>query len=302
MRILLTGSSGFIGQAVLNHFLQAGHDVLRVVRRGQVSADEIGWSPQTGRLTPLPRDVDAVIHLAGETLLGRWTAAKIKAIRESRVEPTRLLAQELSRLPQPPRHFLCASATGFYGSRADEILTEASPPGSGFLAETCIQWEAACQPAISAGIRVANFRMGMVLGAGGGALKAMLTPYKLGLGGMLGSGNQYWSWISLEDTARAIGYILDHDSLSGPVNVVSPSPCTNREFTHALGGVLHRPTVLRVPTAMLELATGQLADEMPLASVRVMPRRLLESGFAFNDSNIVECLQSLLGQPVASGV
>lgn len=294
MRILLSGSSGFIGAAVLTSLRQSGHEVSRLVRRQASKPDEIGWTPQTGRLEPAPQNVDAVVHLAGESLIGLWPQDKRKSILDSRVVATRLLAEELARLPSRPRHFLCASAVGIYGDRGDDILTESSPPGGGFLAEVCVAWEDACRPAAEAGMRVTNLRMGLVLGARGGALKAMLTPFRLGLGGKMGDGRQYWSWISLEDTVCAIIHVLEHEQLLGPVNLVTPEPVTNEQFTCELGRVLNKPTFLRVPATMLRLAAGRMADEMLLASARVMPQRLQESGFVFKHPDLEECLRAIL--------
>jgi uncharacterized protein (TIGR01777 family) len=238
---------------------------------------------------------DAVVHLAGESIAeGRWTEAKRGRIRDSRVQGTRVLADTLARLIHPPKVFLCASAVGFYGSRGDEELDEESPAGSGFLSDVCREWESACRPAVEAGIRVVNLRLGMVLSTRGGALAKMLPIFRLGLGGRLASGRQYVSWITLDDVVEAIQFVMATDSLEGPVNAVAPGAVTNREFTRVLGRVLRRPAILPAPAFALRCVLGQMAQELLLASTRALPRRLLEAGFAFRDPD----LEGALGRVV----
>lgn len=241
------------------------------------------WDPTDGLLDE--REVesfDAVIHLAGESLAGgRWTAARKARIRESRVNSTQLLADRLTRLKHRPKLFFCASAIGIYGNRGNECLTEEALPGEGFLAEVCKEWEAAAKCASSAGIRVVHLRFGVILSSHGGALQKMLTPFQLGLGGVIGSGDQYWSWITLDDVVGAIEHLLTSQNADGGVNVVSPEPVTNREFTKVLGRILRRPTLLHVPRFAARLAFGELADEALLASQRVAPTKLLNNGYSF---------------------
>lgn len=300
MRVLASGSSGLIGGSVVAALQGAGHTPVRMVRRAAKGIDEIHWDPPTGRLDPAPPgDAPyAVIHLAGEPVAGRWTDRKKQAIRDSRALATGLLARELATLPQPPASLLCASAIGIYGDRGDELLTEDSPPGAGFLAAVCRQWEQSCVPAADAGIRVVHLRFGLVLSRHDGALKAMLPAFRMGLGGVLGHGRQYWSWITLEDAVRAILRLMEDESIRGPVNVVAPSPVTNREFTKALGAALHRPTLFRLPEALLRLLGGQMAQEMLLSGQRAAPRRLEAMGFSFQHTRLPKALAAVLEDTV----
>jgi len=282
MNILVTGASGFIGAALVSRLAEGGHRIMRL-RRGPRAGD-VGptWDPETGQVHldhALP--FDAVVHLAGENIAQRWTPAARARIRFSRVEATRLLSEALARLPQPPRVMVCASATGFYGDRADELLDERSQPGRGFLAETCCAWEAAADPARQSGVRVVNLRLGIVLARDGGALAKMLPVFRLGLGGRLGSGGQYWSWIALEDLLRVVELALLDDRTDGPINAVAPQNPTNREFTASLSRALHRPAFLPVPALFARALFGEMAREALLASARVRPARLLEVGFSF---------------------
>jgi uncharacterized protein (TIGR01777 family) len=241
--------------------------------------------------------MDAVIHLAGENLAaGRWTAARKALIRDSRVKGTQLLTDTLVRLKAAPKVFLCASAIGIYGDRGIEALTEAAPLGEGFLASVCREWEAAAQRASRAGIRVIHLRFGVILSATGGALKKMLTPFRLGLGGVIGRGDQYWSWMAIDDVVGALDHVLTNESMQGPVNFVSPHPVTNREFTKVLGRVLHRPTLFPLPRAAVRLAFGEMADEALLASQRVVPAKLLDSGYSFRGPD----LEGALGRVLSS--
>jgi len=294
--VLVTGASGFVGRAVVAHLAKSGHRVVPL-RRAAAAGNETGptWNPQAGQIRlESAGQLDAVVHLAGENIAQRWTAAAKVRIRASRVDATRLLCEALARSPQPPRVMVCASATGFYGDRGDEVLDERSRPGSGFLAEICQAWEAAAEPARRAGIRVVHLRLGIVLARHGGALAKMLPAFRLGLGGRLGSGRQYWSWIALEDLLRVIEFALVESALSGPVNAVSPEPITNAAFTRALGRALRRPAFLPLPAFAVTLLFGQMGREALLGSARVRPARLLESGFAFRFPELTAAFEHLL--------
>ena len=300
MRILISGSSGFLGSALVRHLGGAGHQVVRL-RRGPMQpaeapgSDQRFWDPATGTLpAPALAEVEAVLHLGGESIVGRWTPAKKQRLHDSRVGPTRLLAATLAGLPQPPQVFLCASAIGYYGDRGEMPLDEQAGAGQGFLADLCQQWEAATSPAAAAGIRTVNLRIGVVLGAGGGALPAMLPLFKWGLGGRLGHGRQYWSWIALEDVLGAIQHLLTTAGLSGPVNLTAPQPVTNRQFTAALARALHRPAIFPAPGWALHLALGEMADSL-LASQRVLPRKLSASGYRFQYETLAPALARALG-------
>ncbi|MFW6163268.1 MAG: TIGR01777 family oxidoreductase [Planctomycetota bacterium] len=294
MRMLVTGSSGLVGSALVKQMSHGGREVVRLVRREpQLDANEVGWDPAAGTIDAAAMEgCQAAVHLAGESVAGRWTAAKKARIRDSRVEGTRLLAEALAGLAHPPSVLACASAIGVYGDRADEELTEESEPGEGFLADVCRDWEAAAEPAAAAGIRVAHLRFGIVLSRRGGALARMLGPFCFGLGGVLGSGRQWWSWVALDDVLAAIEHVLATETLGGPVNVAAPHPVTNREFTRTLGRVLRRPTFFWVPGGLARLALGQMADEMLLASARVLPRRLLDTGFSFRHPDLEGALRA----------
>ncbi|GIX44898.1 MAG: hypothetical protein KatS3mg130_1306 [Candidatus Sumerlaea sp.] len=301
MRILVSGASGFIGRPLVETLRKQGHDVIRLVRRPPAHADERYWNPQRGEIQleepdAAPLELDAVVHLAGENIAGgRWSPAKKARIRESRVVGTRLLAETLAGRANPPRVFICASAIGIYGDRGEEMLTEDSPPAqNGFLVEVAREWEASANIAQKAGIRVVNLRLGVVLGLGGGALAAMLPPFRWGLGGPLGSGQQYMSWIALEDALACIDFVLSQSALSGPVNCVAPYPVTNREFTRELARVLRRPAFFRVPELAIKLLLGEMGRELLLASTRVYPKRLLDAGFHFCLPTLGEALEAIL--------
>ena len=284
MKILVTGASGLVGTALIPALKAKGHEVLRLVRSApNKAAGEAGWNPEQGTIDAESLEgIDAAVHLAGENVAeGRWTDEKKKRIRESRAKGTRLLSETLAQLKQKPHTLVSASATGFYGDRGDEVLTEQSASGGDFLSEVCREWELATQAAAAAGIRVANLRFGVILTAKGGALKKMLTPFKLGVGGKLGSGEQYMSWVALEDAVGAILFALETESLRGPINVVSPQPVTNLEFTKTLGRALSRPTIFAVPKFAARLAFGEVADALLLSSARVEPLRLKEAGYKF---------------------
>lgn len=296
MVILVTGGSGLIGRRLIPFLEAQGHRVIRLVRSRDMAGDKAAfWSTSEGRVYwDGPEGIGAVVHLAGESILGRWTRAKKARIRDSRVDPTRSLCAFLAGMEAPPRVLVAASATGFYGSRGEEVLGEESPSGDGYLPEVCRQWEAATEPAREAGIRVVNLRIGMVLTPEGGALAAMRTPFRLGLGGKVGDGRQYMSWISREDLVAAIRFILESDDLDGPVNAVAPQPVTNAEFTRILGLALHRPTPFSVPAFVVRLLFGQMGRDLLLASARVMPDRLKGAGFTFRHSDLAVALDDLL--------
>ncbi len=306
-RILITGANGMIGHALRAAAQARGMEAVPIQRpvRGNAAeaapagADTILWEPEaTQPFADLGRleGFDAVVHLAGANISAkRWSADYKKLISNSRSQPTGALALALARLKHPPRVLLSASATGFYGSRGDEVLTEQSSSGPGFLSEVCRTWEGATAPAVSAGIRVAHLRFGVVLTPFGGALRQMLPLFRLGLGGKLGGGRQWMSWITLKDLLEAVFHIMADEGASGPYNVVAPAPVRNAEFTRALGAALHRPAILPAPAFALRAAFGQMADETLLTSCRVVPERLQESGFAFATPEIGGALQSLLG-------
>ena len=283
MRVLVAGSSGLIGTALCRALGAAGHEVVRVVRSKPAGDDTIFWDPEAGVLDvgALAR-VEAVVHLGGRSIAGaRWTAKVKRDLRHSRVQTTRLLAGALADLPAPPRVFICASAIGIYGDRGDEELHEESGAGAGFLAELGQEWEGAGAAAVDAGIRVVQARFGIVLSSQGGALAKMLPPFRLGLGGRLGNGKQYFSWVALEDSVAALMFALDKGDLHGPVNITAPAPVNNAELTRVLGRVLRRPTVFPLPAFAAKILLGELAEEGLLASQRVVPQRLLDNGFQF---------------------
>ncbi len=297
MNILVTGATGLTGAATTAALTADGHHVvpLRRARDGAAPCPPF-WNPEANRIDLTNAGpLDAVVHLAGESIAQRWTPAVRARIRDSRVQGTRLLGESLAKLAGPPRVMISASATGFYGDRGDAVLDESSAAGTGFLADVCRAWESAADPLRERGVRVVHLRTGIVLDAQGGALSRMLTPFRFGLGGRLGSGNQFWSWIALNDLVRVIQHIMATDSLAGPVNAVSPQPVTNREFTATLGRVLRRPTVLAVPEFAVKLLFGEMGREAMLASARVLPRRLLESGFVFQRPTLEDALRHLRG-------
>ena len=296
MKIAITGSHGFIGTALVPSLTAAGHQVLRLVRSEQQRApDTIDWNPATSYVdTPGLEGIQAVVHLAGEQISGRWTSQKKRKILVSRTQGTHLLAEALGQLRQPPQVMICASAIGFYGDRGEEWLQEDSPPGSGFLAEVCQQWEAASEPAVRRGIRAVHLRTGIVLSPKGGALAQMLLPFRMGVGGVIGPGTQYMSWIALDDLIGVYQHALATTSLKGPVNAVAPNPVSNREFVKTLGKALSRPTVFPMPSLAVRLAFGEMGVQLLLASARVRPARLLSSGYAFRYPVLESALRHLL--------
>lgn len=297
MKVLVSGAGGLIGAALVQALRAQGHQVC-CLKRGHTGGEAISWDPEAGRLETRDLEgVEAVVHLAGENIAaGRWTPARKERILASRVQGTRLLSEKLAGLTRRPSALVCASAVGYYGDRGEEELDEDSPPGKGFLAEVCQAWEQAADPARAAGIRTAHLRFGMVLSAESGALSRMRGPFRLGLGGRIGSGRQYLGWISLADAVRAAGHLLEGPGLSGAFNAVSPHPCTNAEFTRALGQVLRRPTLVPVPAWAARLVLGEMARELLLASTRALPRRLLASGFSFAHPELAGALRLLLGK------
>lgn len=297
MRILVTGSTGMVGSALVARLRAEGHKVVRMTRvGGPVTDDHVFWDPAAGVIdVGALAGIDAVVHLAGENIAdGRWTAAKKERIRRSRVEGTRLLANALASLQQRPRTMVSASAIGYYGDRGDEIMTERSPSGKGFLAEVCKDWEEATVAASKAGIRVCNLRIGVVLSREGGALSKMLPPFQIGAGGRLGSGKQWMSWIALEDVVGSIVHCLHNSSISCAVNAVAPNPVTNQQFTNALGAALHRPTVMPVPSMAMHLLLGEMADELLLSSTRVAPSVLVTSAYKFEYPELSQLLATLI--------
>lgn len=294
MKVLLAGGSGLIGSALARHVRAEGHAVVRLVRRKPVDDEEFGWDVARAEIDAAALDgVDAVVHLGGSNVAeGRWTMGRKAELRASRIDSTALLVNALQHADSKPQVFICASAVGIYGNRGDEVLSEDSAPGSGFLAELGQAWEAA---AAAAPTQVIHARFGIVLDRAGGALGKMYWPFKLGLGGRLGSGRQYMSWIDLDDAVAAIYWMLSARALSGPVNVVAPQPVRNADFTRALGRALRRPTPFPVPAFALRMALGEMADEALLASQRVEPHKLLDAGFQFALPDVQSALSAKLG-------
>ncbi|MCK7623547.1 TIGR01777 family oxidoreductase [Streptomyces sp. RS10V-4] len=295
MRIAITGSSGLIGTALVRNLRADGHDVVRLVRRRPAAAGEVAWDPQGRRLDPAAlAGCAAVVHLAGAGVADhRWTAAYKQEIRDSRVLGTRTLATALAALDEPPRVFVSGSAIGYYGDTGDRRTDESAPAGSGFLPEVCVDWEDAAAPALNAGIRTVFARTGLVVARSGGAWGRLFPVFRLGLGGRLGDGGQYWSFISLADHIAALRHLLATEELSGPVNLTAPEPVTNREATAVMGRLLGRPTLCTVPAPVLRLALGEFADDV-LGSQRVVPRRLLETGFTFAHPRIADAVRAAL--------
>ncbi len=301
LRLLISGAGGLVGRTLGQGLSAAGHQVTPLVRRRQGEdppAESVWWDPAGGELDRQGLEGhQAVIHLAGENLAaGRWTTARKKRIRESRVMGTALLAGALARLDDPPETLITASAVGYYGNRPpDQRITEESPPGSGFLAEVCGQWEAAARPAADAGIRVINLRFGVVLHPGDGALARMLPVFRIGLGGPVGHGRQMMSWITADELPPLVSHLLEHDSIRGPVNAVSPSPVSNREFGLALGRALSRPARLPLPAVAARLMFGEMAQELLLEGAAVYPRVLQDSGYCFTRPDLEPALRAMLG-------
>jgi uncharacterized protein len=296
VKVAVTGSHGLIGSALVDRLRQQGDDVIPVVR-AQARSDDITWDPSTGRMDPRDLEgVTAVVHLAGAGVGDhRWSASYKETLRTSRTDGTATLAGALASLSDPPTVLLSGSAVGYYGVRGNEDLTEEARAGRGFLADLCVQWEGATASAAEAGIRVVHLRTGVVLSAAGGALKKQLLPFRLGLGARLGPGTQQLSWITRRDVVAALIFLLARADVSGPVNVTTPAPVSNAEFTRALGRSLHRPAVLAVPTVALQAAVGkEMTAEFLLASQRALPRRLAAAGFEWADTEIGPALVTAL--------
>jgi uncharacterized protein (TIGR01777 family) len=303
MRILISGASGLIGSALRTALSQRGDETAALVRHSP-SADEVQWTPEQPLDPQKLFEFDGIVHLAGKNIAGRWTEKFKREVRDSRVQGTHTLATAAAasfRQCGSPRVFIAASAIGYYGNRGDELLTEGSAPGQGFLSEVCIQWEAAADPAREAGLRVAHMRIGVVLAKNGGALPPLLLPFRLGLGGRIGDGQQWWSWVALEDVVRSFAYALRSESLTGPVNVVSSNPARVSDFVQALGEVLHRPTILPLPAFAARVLLGEMGETLLLDSARVVPQKLQASGYQFGYADLREALLAILsGQNRAS--
>jgi len=295
MKILVSGSTGFIGSALQRHLTASGHTVV-ALSRSKSNSQAVSWNPEDGQIEAEKLDgIEACVHLAGENIAsGRWTAERKSRLVNSRIKGTRLLSETLAKMPQPPQVLVSASAIGYYGNRGNEVLREESSVGSGFLADLCKQWEAATEAASRKGIRIVHTRIGIVLAANGGALGKMLPPFKLGVGGKIGSGDQYMSWITLSDLCSVFLHCIQATGLHGAVNAVAPSPVTNLEFTKTLGKVLSRPTIFPMPAFAARLAFGEMADELLLSSARVEPVKLMNSRFGFKHRELEPALKSVL--------
>jgi len=298
-RILISGASGMVGSTLVPTLRASGAQIVRLARAGapaRAGEQTVPWDPALPISSDAVSGFDAVIHLAGESIVGRWTAAKKARIRDSRIPATTHLAQALAQAKQKPGVFLSASAIGYYGNRGDEVLTEDKGPGSGFAADLAREWELATTPAVDAGIRTVQMRIGVILAASGGALAKMLIPFQMGLGGRIVNGRQWMGWVDLQDIVGAIHHLLKTESLSGPVNLMAPNPVTNAEFTKTLASVLSRPAIFPMPAFAARLAFGQMADELIMASQRGEPARLIASGYAFRFGDLRTSLKAILGR------
>ena len=296
MNVLISGATGLIGSALVPELEAKGHTVTRL-SRSQSGANTVRWDPSSGTIDSDLEGTEAVVHLAGESIAqGRWSPDKKRRILDSRVQGTRLLAERISALATPPKVMVSTSAVGYYGDRGDEVLTEESAPGADFLAKVCREWEAAAEPARRAGIRVVHLRLGIVLSPQGGALGTTLPIFKLGGGGKIGSGRQWWSWVALDDVVGSIVHALTDETVEGPVNVGSPNPMTNAEYTKVLGKVLGRPTVLPLPAPAARVMLGEVADALLLASQRMRPAKLEATGYGFRYPQLEGALRHLLGR------
>lgn len=296
MKILLTGSTGLIGSALTTELQNQGHDIVRLIRPPKLpEINDIVWNPAERFIDKSKiRKCDAVIHLAGESIAGRYSKNKRQRIYQSRINGTKLITEFIEALDERPRTFISASAIGYYGDRENMLLTEEAPNGDGFLAQLCRDWEAASREANNLGVRTVQTRFGIVLSRQGGSLAKMLTPFKLGLAGPLANGNQMWPWISIEDTVAAIIFILNTPSLRGPVNVVSPNPVTNSQFTQTLARTLNRPAAIRLPRIAIRTIFGPLAEELLLSSINAVPTKLQNAGFKFKNTDLNETLHDIL--------
>lgn len=296
MKVLVTGSHGLVGTALIKSLTAANHSVSRLVRKSSTSGTDIFWDPESGTIDKQKLEgLDLVFHLAGESIAsGRWNDEKKRKIRESRVRGTQLLAKTLAQLTDRPGTLITASAIGYYGNRGDEVLTEQSRAGTGFLSDVCVEWEDATTPASAAGIRVVLARFGIILDKKGGALAKMLPPFRMGIGGRIGDGKQWMSWIALDDVIAGLQFVAENQRISGPVNFVAPNPVTNAEFTKSLGKVLSRPTLFPVPAFGARLAFGEMADALLLSSQRVEPVCLKIENYSFRFSNLDAALRHIL--------
>jgi uncharacterized protein (TIGR01777 family) len=297
MKILVSGSHGLVGKALVKSLTKDSHEVFKLVRHERIYGEpEIEWHPNQGRIDRQHLEgFDAVVHLAGESIAsGRWTEDKKRAIRDSRLKGTLLLSESLAQLSRPPSVFLSASAMGYYGNRGDELLTEQSAPGKDFLADVCFNWEKVTLSAVEKGIRTVYTRFGIILDAKGGALPKMLTPFRMGIGGKIGDGKQWMSWIALDDVIGALKFMMSDKSVRGPVNFVSPNPVRNADFTKTLGRVLARPTIFPIPAFAARLAFGEMADALLLSSQRVEPAILKDRGFMFSWPTLEPALRHIL--------
>ena len=297
MKVLITGSSGLVGSALTDFFVANGDEVIRLLSRS-APADSPVWDPENGEINLAGvRDISAVVHLASDNLgEGRWNDRKKNSILNSRVKGTQLLSEFFAATEHKPNVIVSASAVGYYGNRGEKRVDEASEPGKGFLADVCRQWEEATASAVDVGIRVANLRLGLILSAEGGTLKKMLLPFRIGLGGVIGSGKQYMSWVSIDDVIGTIQHIIANAAVRGPVNLVSPNPVSNREFTKTLGQVLNRPTIFPMPAFAARIAFGEMADELLLSSTRVIPKKLMDSGYEFRHPELGGAFEHLLNR------
>ncbi|HIG46406.1 MAG TPA: TIGR01777 family protein [candidate division Zixibacteria bacterium] len=296
MKILLTGASGLVGKLLIPVLKKDDHQIVRLVRsKDQANENTVYWSPLSGEIeVDRLRHIDAVIHLAGEPIMGRWTDKKKERIRQSRADATHFLCKQLVQLTPVPRTLIAASAIGYYGNRPDAWVDEDAPSGTGFLPEVCSAWEEATESARKGGIRVVNLRIGIVLSPDGGALAKMLTPFRLGMGGKIGDGKQYMSWLMLEELIGMIQFALRTESLSGPVNAVAPNPVTNLEMTRILGSLVHRPTIFAVPSLAVRILFGEMGIALLLAGARVKPVRLSEAGYEFKHPDLEQALGQVL--------
>ena len=296
MKILISGASGLIGTNLIPTLIAKDNQIYKLVRRTPQGIDEIQWNPEDNTIEDEKlEDFDAVIHLAGDNVGSEnWSAEKKRKIRESRVNGTRTLVDALKRCISPPKHFISASATGFYGSHGDEILNEESGAGKGFLPEVCQEWESEALKASNFGARVVLLRTGVVLAKDGGALAKMLTPFKFAVGGVVGSGSQYMSWIALDDVIKAIHFVLENENINGAINLTAPNAATNAEFTHALGSVINRPTILPIPEFAIRMLFGEMGETLLLEGARVYPQKLLDAKFTFDYPDLERALKHVL--------